>query len=164
MVVAVKDRHAKSSGQGQGMNWIKKPKRLALYLRDGMACTWCGAKAEDGAKLTLDHLVPHSHGGSNEADNVTTTCHTCNSARGNRDVNAFAKDVAQFLDHDVTPHDVLDHIKTSVTRPYDVQRGKDLLQDKGFRAVVEQVRLAIPQDVQANRGPHHARLPRPAQL
>jgi len=38
----------------QGMNWIRKEKRLAIYLRDGLACGYCGQSIEDGAKLTLD--------------------------------------------------------------------------------------------------------------
>ena len=57
-------------GQGaqyQGANWVRREKRLALYLRDGLACVYCGEGVEDGVVLTLDHLVPHSHGGSREA-------------------------------------------------------------------------------------------------
>lgn len=26
----------------QGMNWCRPATRLAIYLRDGMACTYCG--------------------------------------------------------------------------------------------------------------------------
>ena len=55
----------KPNGSYQGMNWIKPAKRLALYLRDGLACAYCGDGIEDGIRLTLDHLTPHSLGGSN---------------------------------------------------------------------------------------------------
>ena len=68
----LRDRHANG---GQGMNWIRKEKRLAIYLRDGLACCFCGEGVEDGAKLTLDHLTPHSHGGTNGAENLATACH-----------------------------------------------------------------------------------------
>ena len=51
---------ARSKGKWAGMNWIRKEKRLSIYLRDGLACVWCGQAVEDGIKLTLDHLIPHS--------------------------------------------------------------------------------------------------------
>ena len=74
----------------QGMNWCRPATRLAIYLRDGMACVWCGAGAEDAARLTLDHLRPHTHGGTNVPTNLVTACVTCNSARGAQSVSAFA--------------------------------------------------------------------------
>ena len=43
-----------------GGKWIRPDKRLALYLRDGMACCWCGASVEEGEHLTLDHVIPVS--------------------------------------------------------------------------------------------------------
>lgn len=92
---------ARDRGDWQGMNWIRKDKRLAIYLRDGLACAWCGAGIEDGATLTLDHCIPHSKGGSNSEKNLVTCCSTCNSARGNRSMTAFAKAVAAYADkHD----------------------------------------------------------------
>jgi 5-methylcytosine-specific restriction endonuclease McrA len=50
---------ARSRGEWQGMNWIRQEKRLAIYLRDGLACGYCGDSVENGAKLSLDHLKPH---------------------------------------------------------------------------------------------------------
>ena len=35
-----------------GRNWIRPEKRRALYLRDGLACVYCGDSLEDGARLT----------------------------------------------------------------------------------------------------------------
>jgi 5-methylcytosine-specific restriction endonuclease McrA len=64
-----------------GMNWIRPEKRLAIYIRDGLACAYCGHGVEDSAKLTLDHVVPRSQGGSNETQNLITACHRCNTER-----------------------------------------------------------------------------------
>ena len=80
-----------------GMNWIRQEKRLAIYLRDGCACMYCGATIEDGAKLTLDHVSPHSHGGSNSERNLVCCCARCNSVRQDRPAADFASDVAQYL-------------------------------------------------------------------
>jgi hypothetical protein len=125
------DRHNRSGGQGQGMNWIRPTKRLAIYLRDGLACCYCGEGIEDGAKLTLDHLTPHSHGGSNEATNLLTCCHRCNSKRGNRNWHEFAEAVAGYLNHGITGEQIAVHITETVTRPLDVAAAKALIARRG---------------------------------
>lgn len=82
----------------------------AIYQRDGYRCRFCGCRVVLGAArdamralvpeaipwgrrskdlhgaffaltATLDHLVPHSWGGMNEADNLLTTCWPCNFGR-----------------------------------------------------------------------------------
>lgn len=78
----------------QGMNWCRPSTRLAIYLRDGLACVWCGAGVEEGARLTLDHLKPHSKGGSNAPSNLLTACKRCNDSRGARSAAKFAPDPA----------------------------------------------------------------------
>ena len=68
--------------KGQGSKWIRKDKRLAIYLRDGMACAYCGGTVEStGTHLTLDHLLPCSDGGGNHEGNLVTSCLSCNSRR-----------------------------------------------------------------------------------
>lgn len=93
-----------------GMNWIRQDKRLAIYLRDGLACVWCGQAVEDGIQLTLDHVIPHVEGGSNGADNLVTACHGCNSRRGDRKVQDFALAVAGYVNHGVSADDILNDI------------------------------------------------------
>lgn len=128
---AVVDRHSKSGGKGQGMNWIRPVKRLAIYLRDGLACGYCGEGIEDGAKLTLDHLTPHSHGGTNDASNLVTACHRCNSARGNRDWREFADKTAGYLNHGIQASDIIRHIDTTVQRPLDTKAAQALIDARG---------------------------------
>lgn len=125
------DRHSLSNGQGQGMNWISPKKRLAIYLRDGLACVYCGATVEDGIRLTLDHLRPHNHGGSNKETNLVTACHTCNSARGKRPWKRFADSVAGYLDHDITAERIVEYIERTRRRALDVPRAKALIEARG---------------------------------
>ena len=94
----------------QGMNWIRKEKRLAIYVRDGMSCSYCGATVEDGAQLSLDHIVPYSLGGQNKESNLITCCLKCNSSRGNRPVEEFAKAVAGYVNHGIEASDILAYI------------------------------------------------------
>lgn len=125
------DRHARSNGQGQGMNWIRPAKRLAIYLRDGLACCYCGATVEDGVKLTLDHLRPYSSGGSNKETNLVTCCHRCNSARGQRSWKAFAESVAEYLDQGATMEDIMAHIQRTRKRALDVRAAQELIDRRG---------------------------------
>lgn len=100
----------------QGMNWIRQEKRLAIYLRDGCACAYCGATVETGAQLTLDHIVPHSHGGSNHESNLVTCCQRCNSSRGNRSMPSFARAVAGYINHGTVAADIIAHVRKCARR------------------------------------------------
>lgn len=59
--------------------------RSAVFDRDGEFCQFCGT-AND---LTLDHIIPWSHGGPDTVVNLRVLCRPCNSSRGNR-VEALA--------------------------------------------------------------------------
>lgn len=113
----------------QGMNWLRPEKRLAIYLRDGLACAYCGIGIEQDAKLTLDHLKPHSAGGSNEAANLVTCCHRCNSSRGDRAWRSFASRVAGYQGRMAAQ--IVGHIQTSTRRGIDVAAAKELIARRG---------------------------------
>jgi len=113
MATTKKNTTARDRGDWQGMNWCRQSTRLAIYLRDGLACGWCGASVENGTKLSLDHLKPHSKGGSNEATNLVTSCSRCNSARGNRSVRKFSCDVAGYLGNGVEPAEIERHVRNT---------------------------------------------------
>jgi 5-methylcytosine-specific restriction endonuclease McrA len=51
--------------------------------RDRYTCQYCGVQP-GRAKLTLDHVVPRSHGGETRWENVVTACGPCNRRKGNR--------------------------------------------------------------------------------
>jgi len=131
-------RDARSRGEWQGMNWIRQEKRLAIYLRDGLACVWCGDSVENGAKLTLDHVIPHSHGGENKETNLVTACERCNKSRGVRDVFAFATAVAGYLNHNIQPGDVVLHVRSCTMRPLAAHKieAKEMISRRGSAAKV----------------------------
>jgi hypothetical protein len=120
----------------QGMNWIRQEKRLAIYLRDGMACAWCGKGVEQGATLSLDHLTPHAKGGENHESNLVTCCTTCNSARGKRSQIGFARAVAQYINHGVTAVQIMAHVNRVTCRslkPH-MNEARDLIARRGSAA------------------------------
>lgn len=119
------------------MNWIRQEKRLAIYLRDGLACVWCGAAVEEGLSLSLDHLRCYRDGGSNEPRNLVTACKRCNSARGARSVARFAAAVASYLGNGIEGRDIAAHVRKASRRVINVSAAKDLISLRGgFLAAV----------------------------
>lgn len=57
-----------------------KPTRSAIYARDGHKCQYCGATR----KLTIDHVIPKSRGGSDDWDNLVVACSSCNVKKGDK--------------------------------------------------------------------------------
>jgi hypothetical protein len=115
----------------QGSKWIRRERRLAIYLRDGLACAYCGGSIEDGITLTLDHLIPHCQGGRNTNNNLITACRRCNSSRADRTVETFVDSVANYLNHGITGAQILAHIRETVTRDVDMQAAKALIAARG---------------------------------
>lgn len=134
-----KKETVRSNGKWQGMNWIRQSKRLAIYLRDGLSCMYCGESIEDGVKLTLDHVVPHSKGGSNHENNLITCCEKCNKSRQNRKVKTFAKAVAKYVDTGITAEDIMKDINKHLERDLEQyhKEAKDMIARRGsaFKAI-----------------------------
>lgn len=60
------------------LEWIKS---LA-----GSECTYCGKPAQ-----TIDHVLARAKGGSNDRDNLTPACHSCNKRKSTIGVEEFLK-------------------------------------------------------------------------
>lgn len=71
----------------------KRSRRDFVYDRDGERCVYCGT-AQRGPtwqdkrprRLTLDHVIPASRGGTNLRSNLVTCCDYCNETRRDMDI------------------------------------------------------------------------------
>ncbi len=120
----------------QGMNWIRQEKRLAIYLRDNLACVWCGDSVENGAQFSLDHVKPFCKGGKNETENLITACSRCNSSRGKRTIKDFAAAVANYINHGATADRIIKNVRNSQARKIDVKAAKAMIAKRGSVAKV----------------------------
>ena len=100
--------------------WLNPNTRLAIILRDDSCCAYCGTAVEDGARLTVDHIMPRALGGDNSKQNLVTCCSECNETKGdmhpdqwfvqfdesvawrvwqcvNRDIKSFRKQAREML-------------------------------------------------------------------
>jgi 5-methylcytosine-specific restriction endonuclease McrA len=71
-----------------------------ILQRDGNVCTYCGT----GEKLTADHVVPLTRGGTNDPSNLTACCITCNTKKSNKLVSEWLPAAAVQFHVDVHPN------------------------------------------------------------
>ncbi|MEZ6137795.1 MAG: HNH endonuclease [Pirellulaceae bacterium] len=57
--------------------------RKNLFARDGHCCQYCG-QTRPVNQLSLDHVIPRSHGGKTTWENIVCSCMSCNSRKGGR--------------------------------------------------------------------------------
>ncbi|MCP4942638.1 MAG: HNH endonuclease [Rubripirellula sp.] len=57
--------------------------RKNLFARDDHTCQYCGQN-QPVHKLSMDHVVPRSHGGPTTWENIVCCCLRCNSRKGGR--------------------------------------------------------------------------------
>ena len=55
--------------------------RFQILQRDSFRCTYCGKSAKDG-ELHIDHKTSVKDGGTDELDNLVTSCTDCNFGKG----------------------------------------------------------------------------------
>jgi DNA-directed RNA polymerase subunit RPC12/RpoP len=92
----------------RGSSWLRPTTRLAIYLRDGCQCAYCGAGIEDTyttakgktkrVQLSADHILPVATARAagitiDEQDptNLITACRSCNSRRQDKPVTEWCQ-------------------------------------------------------------------------
>jgi hypothetical protein len=74
--------HAATDKTEPGSRTVPDGLRFKVLQRDGFACVYCGARAVDGARLQMDHVVAWSRGGRTTLDNLRAACGACNRGKG----------------------------------------------------------------------------------
>jgi 5-methylcytosine-specific restriction endonuclease McrA len=62
-----------------------RPDDEEVFAREGFKCVYCGFDGrsfEGWVFLQVDHFKPRSRGGSDELDNLCTSCAICNFMKG----------------------------------------------------------------------------------
>lgn len=61
---------------------IRPKLRFEVLRAGGFRCAACGVRADEGARLHIDHIVPVAAGGSNDRANLQLLCADCNIGKG----------------------------------------------------------------------------------
>ena len=64
---------------------IKPSTRKRIFARDAHRCRQCSHVGDEHNPLTIDHIIPISHGGTNDDRNLQTLCQTCNLRKNKLD-------------------------------------------------------------------------------
>ena len=90
-------RAARTTAPSSDLDYFTDPElRTQLYERDAWRCEYCGETVSPD-NATLDHVVPRSLGGGNEAENLVTACLPCNSIKADRTYEDAAPDILKAL-------------------------------------------------------------------
>ena len=105
----------------QGMNWIYRPRREAIYARDEDTCCYCNRRWWNAVRKSLDHIIPVALGGTNDSDNLVLACLACNDRK--RDLSV--KDFAEYLRRQsCDARSIYARIKERMARPIDMAEGR----------------------------------------
>lgn len=59
---------------------LSKRTRFEVFKRDGFRCMYCGNRPPE-VVLVVDHVVPVCEGGTDEIDNLVSSCYACNAGK-----------------------------------------------------------------------------------
>lgn len=62
---------------------LTKSLRFDVFKRDRFTCSYCGRTPPE-VLLHVDHIIPVIDGGTNDPENLTTSCSDCNLGKGAR--------------------------------------------------------------------------------
>lgn len=105
---------------------LSKRIRFEVFKRDHFTCAYCGAHPPT-AILHVDHIDPVSNGGTNDLDNLVTSCSDCNIGKSSRSLKSIPESLSA---------------KAKIIREREEQLA-------GYRAVIDSVRDREDRDVDA---------------
>jgi 5-methylcytosine-specific restriction endonuclease McrA len=81
---------------------MKPSIRFEIFKRDGFTCAYCGRRSPD-VILEVDHVLATVNGGTDDSENLVTSCWECNRGKAARRLDQTApvidvKERAERLD------------------------------------------------------------------
>lgn len=88
--MASRKQHAARPGRESLSKRLGARVTRAIWRRDNCACAYCGTALVPGNGAHLDHLTPHVAGGEDVPANLVLACRSCNSAKQDMTLGAWA--------------------------------------------------------------------------
>lgn len=78
---------------------IDKNTRMAVWLKSGGRCAYCGCEIPFRARWHVEHVIPKSRNGENSLSNYEVSCVNCNSKKSDLTPEEFKQYISdQILD------------------------------------------------------------------
>lgn len=65
--------------------------RGGVLRRDNHTCGYCGKGAAEGLRMTIDHILAQSLGGTDSWTNTVAACQPCNSKKANKTMEEWGR-------------------------------------------------------------------------
>lgn len=75
-------------GLVENVRRVSNALRFEVFQRDKHTCQYCGRQAPE-VELQVDHLIPVARGGTDDFDNLITSCRECNSGKSAKLIEQF---------------------------------------------------------------------------
>lgn len=76
---------------------LSKKIRFEVFKRDGFKCQYCGSHPPEKI-LEVDHIHPISKGGTDEINNLITSCFECNRGKSNNELSKIPTSLSIHID------------------------------------------------------------------
>jgi 5-methylcytosine-specific restriction endonuclease McrA len=77
-----------AAGSSRSIIGAMRPPVNPIQKKDDYRCFYCGkdglASLDNWHDSVVDHLLPRKYGGTDDADNLITSCHYCNAIKGDQ--------------------------------------------------------------------------------
>ena len=80
-----------------GHRVMRKLTRFEVFKRDGFCCGYCG-RTPPNVTLEVDHIVPKRDGGTDDLENLITSCFDCNRGKASRSLDFVPESVSQIAE------------------------------------------------------------------
>ena len=113
---------------------ISKKLRHEVFKRDNFKCFYCGVKPSDrdDVVLEVDHVLPVCEGGTNDIDNLVTSCKDCNRGKGKTKLNDKNYSSLKKAEHDAVDDkiDIMkEFVKSRMNKSREIEPACDYIHD-----------------------------------
>ena len=99
--------------------------RFKIFKRDNFRCQYCG-RTSDETVLEVDHITPRSVGGTDDLNNLITSCRECNRGKSNIEIlssyesieNAIYKELSDVGSRKATVNSKIHALETELLNLY----------------------------------------------
>lgn len=74
---------------------LSKRTRFEVFKRDLFTCCYCGRRPPDTI-LQVDHVIARASGGTDDAENLATSCVDCNQGKSDKSLGSISPAVDEF--------------------------------------------------------------------